>query len=78
MTDTEQTIDLDRKTRALRSGARIAIQRLMPDGSWDMVATFAGGARAIQRWCDENGVFPTRAAEAVLKSVPEQGFKERS
>lgn len=78
MADTEQTIDLDRKTRLIRSGARLAIQKLLPDGSWDMVATMSGGARTITRWCQENGVAPTREAEAAIAKIPEAGFKERA
>lgn len=78
MTDTEQTIDLDKKHRLLRSGARLAIQKLQPDGSWDMIASMQGGARAISRWCEDNGVSPTREAEALIARVPETGFKERA
>lgn len=77
MTDTEQTIDLDRKHRAIRSGARIAIQRRKSDGTYDMIASFQGGARAIQRWCQENNVYPTREAETELSRVPEKGFVDR-
>lgn len=77
-TDTEQIILLDRKTRLIRSGARLAIQRLQPDGSWDMVAAMQGGARSITRWCVENGVSPTRDAEVAIAKIPEAGFRERS
>ncbi len=75
---TERTIDLDRKTRALRSGSRWAVQKLQPDGSWDMVAAWTGGRRSLLKWCEENHVAPTREAEAQLAVIPESdGFKDR-
>lgn len=77
MTNTEQQIQLDAKTRLLRSGARLAIQRRQPSGDYDMVASFAGGARAVTRWCEDNGVFPTRAAEDEIAKIPEKGFVDR-
>ena len=77
MTDTEQTINLDRKHRLVRSGARLVIQRLLPTGDYDMVANFQGGARAIARWCEDNGVSPTREAEAEIAKIPEAGFRDR-
>lgn len=77
MTDTEQTIDLDRKTRALISGARIAIQRLLPTGDYDAIAFLQGGGRTIIRWCSENDVHPSRDAEAVLAALPDIGFRDR-
>lgn len=77
MTDTEQQIQLDKKHRLLRSGARLAIQKLQPDGSYDMVAAFQGGARSIVQWCAANGVYPTREAEAEIARIPEQGFRDR-
>lgn len=71
-------IQLDRKTRALRSNDRWAIQRLMPDGSWDATAFWQGGRRTLLQWCEENDVHPTREAEAVLALLPEStGFRER-
>ena len=77
MTDTEQTLDLDRKTRAIISGARIAIQRLQTDGKYDMVATLQGGGRTVTRWCEANDVHPSRDAEAVLATLPDVGFRYR-
>jgi len=75
---TERTIELDRKTRALRSGSRWAVQKLQPDGSWDMVAAWTGGRRSLLKWCEENRVAPTREAEAQLAVLPESdGFKDR-
>lgn len=75
--DTEQVINLDRKTRVVRSGPRLAIQRLQPNGDWDMVTAMQGGSRAIAQWCTANDVYPSRAAEALLASIPEVGFKDR-
>lgn len=78
MTDTEITILLDAKHKALRSNNRWCIQRRQPDGSWDMIRTWSGGRRSLLQWCDENGVYPTRDAEAQLALIPEStGFKER-
>lgn len=75
---TEITIELDRKTRALRSGNRWAVQRLRPDGTWDMESTWAGGRRSLFHWMEQHGVVPSRDAEARLASVPESvGFRER-
>lgn len=79
MTDTEYTIALDLKTRAIRSGNRWAIQRLLSDGSWDMQAHWTGGRRSLLTWCEENGIVPTRDAEAALAKLPEStGFRERA
>lgn len=77
MADTEQTIDLDRKTRALISGARIAIQRLQQDGKYDAIAFLRGGGRTILRWCSENDVHPSRDAEQILGALPDIGFRDR-
>src|SRR3954470_24253276 len=74
LTDTEQTIDIDRKTKAHRSGSIWAIQKLRTNGEWDLEATFSGGGRAALRWCEENHVTPSREAEALLSAVPEAGF----
>lgn len=79
MTDTEYTIALDLKTRALRSGNKWAISRLQPDGSWDMQAHWTGGRRSLLTWCEENDIHPTRDAEALLAKLPEStGFRERA
>lgn len=79
MTDTEHTILLDMKTKALRSNNRWAIQRLQADGSWDMLTHWTGGRRSLLKWCEANDVSPTRAAEAALELLPEsQGFRDRS
>jgi len=78
VTDTEQSYQLDRKHRALRSGNRWAIQRQKPDGSWDMVAHWQGGRRSLIQWAEQNGVAIERATEAALALLPEaQGFRER-
>ena len=76
---TEQTTyQLDRKTRAIHSTPRWAVQRLQPNGNYDMVATLTGGPRALLNWCRANDVHPTRAAEEALSFVPESnGFKDR-
>ncbi len=78
MTDTQQTIPLDRKHQAVVDGARIAIQRFQQNGNWDAVAFLQGGGRTILRWCDQNDVHPTRDAEQILSALPDIGFKERS
>lgn len=78
MTDTETTIQLDAKTRALRSGNRWAVTRMQPDGSYDLLEAWTGGRRSLLQWCEANGVYPTREAEALLQTLPEgTGFKER-
>lgn len=78
MTPTELVFNLDRKTRALRSGDRWAAQRLQPDGTWDTLATWAGGRRSLFHWCERNDVHPTREAEAQLALLPEStGFRDR-
>lgn len=78
MTTTEHTILLDLKTRAHRSGNRWAVSRLQPDGTWDMIAAWAGGRRSLLAWCEANDVYPTRAAEAQLDLIPESsGFRDR-
>lgn len=78
MTDTEATIDLDRKHRAVRSANRWAVQRLQPEGHWDMIAYWTGGRRSLYAWMEANDVHPSRDAEAQLALIPEsQGFKER-
>lgn len=75
---TETSIALDRKHKALRSGNRWAVQRLQPDGSWDMVDAWTGGRRSLLKWCEANHVAPTREAEAQLAVIPESdGFKDR-
>lgn len=75
---TEIVIQLDRKTRALRSGDRWATQRLRTDGSWDMVANWVGGRRSLLHWCERNDIHPSREAEAQLAVIAEsKGFKER-
>jgi hypothetical protein len=79
MTDTEITLVLDRKHRALRSGSRWAIQRLQPSGDWDLLSHWNGGRRSLLNWCEANDVHPDRAAEAALERLPESdGFRERS
>ena len=76
---TETTIELDRKTRAIRSGSRWAVQRRQPDGSWDLVEAWNGGRRSLVLWCEKHGVYPTREAEAMLSALPEGiGFRERT
>lgn len=78
MTDTEMTIELDRKHRAIRSGERWVLQRHQPDGSWDMVDHWQGGRRSLVHRLETHRVVPSREAEAALERVPEsEGFKER-
>lgn len=78
MTDTEATIDLDRKHRAIRSGNRWAVMRLLPSGEWDALATWNGGRRSLYHWLEQNDVAPTRDAEEALALLPESsGFRDR-
>lgn len=78
MTDTEVQIQLDRKHRALRSGARWAVTRMQPDGSYDLIAHWDGGRRTIYHWMEKNNVHPTREAEAALDGLAEGvTFRER-
>lgn len=70
---------MDLRTRAIRSGNRWAIQRLLSDGSWDMQTFWNGGRRSLLAWCEANDVHPTRDAEAALALLPEStGFRERT
>ena len=71
MTDTEVTVQLDKKHRALRSGDRWAVQRLRPDGAWDMVDSWNGGRRSLLQWAEEHHVYPSREAEDLLGRLPE-------
>lgn len=76
--DTEQTILLDRKTRAIRSGNRWAVQKLRPNGDWDMVTFWNGSRRSVYQWCEGNDVHPTREAIDAIDALPEMiGFRER-
>lgn len=76
---TEIVIELDRMHRAIRSGDRWAILRKQPDGTYDTLETWAGGRRSIFHKCEERGIVPDRAAEAVLERLPETtGFRDRS
>ncbi len=77
MTDSQTTVDLDKKTRAIIDGARIAIQRLQTTGNWDAITFLQGGGRTILRWCSDNDVHPSREAEAVLGALPDIGFRDR-
>lgn len=73
------TILLDRKTRAHRAGDSWVVQRLQPNGKWDMVATWQGNRRSLVHWCEDNHVHPSREAEAQLALIPEAtGFKDRA
>ena len=78
MTDTEQIFALDRMNRAIRSGERWAIQRMQPDGTWDLVENWSGGRRSLFQRLEKLGIVPSREAEAVLEHVPESiGFRDR-
>lgn len=78
MTDTEITIPIDAKTTAIRSGNRWALRRRQPNGDWDTARAWTGGRRSLLQFLDEQGIVPTRDAEAVLATLPEGiGFKER-
>jgi hypothetical protein len=78
MTDTETTIQIDMKTIAVRSGNRWALRRRQPNGDWDTTRTWSGGRRSLLQYLDEQGIAPTRDAEAQLALIPEaSGFRER-
>ena len=75
---TEITIALDLKHRAIRSANRWAVQKRLPDGTYDTLATWAGGRRSLFHWMEQHGVVPSRDAEARLAQLPEgTGFRER-
>lgn len=75
---TDTTIQLDLKHRAIRSGQRWAIQKLQPDGSYDMTAFWDGSRRSLFQWMEQNEVHPSRRAEIELSRLPESaGFRER-
>lgn len=74
----ETTIELDRKTLAVRYRNQWAVKRLQPTGAWDLIASWSGGRRSLYQWCTANDVHPTAEAEATLSLLPENtGFKER-
>ena len=76
---TEISITLDHKHIARRSANKWAVQRRQPDGSWDLLKAWTGGRRSLLQFCDEQGIVPTRDAEAELARLPEgSGFKERA
>lgn len=78
MTDTETTIQIDAKTQAIRSGNRWALLRRLPDGTYDTERTWTGGRRSLLQYLDEQGIVPTRDAEAQLAGIAESsGFRER-
>lgn len=78
MTDTEISIQLDHKHIARRSQNRWAVQRRLPDGTYDTLKTWTGGRRSLLQYLDEQGIVPTRDAEAALSTIPEaSGFRER-
>lgn len=75
---TEIVILIDAKHKALRSGNKWCIQRRQPDGSYDLLKAWTGGRRSLLQFCDEQGIVPTRDAEAALGAIPEaSGFRER-
>lgn len=72
---TEITIDVDMKTRVIRSGDKWAVQKRRPDGSYDMVDHWTGNRRSLMRWFEDNNVYPSREAERQLNLLPERrGF----
>jgi hypothetical protein len=79
VTDTELTIDLNKKVRALRSDNRWLVQRRRTDGEWETATYWNGGRRSLILWCEANDVHPSREAEAALDLISEtSGFKERA
>ena len=75
---TEITIDLDRKHRALRSGDRWAVQKRLPDGSYDLLEAWTGGRRSLYHWLELHHISPDRNAEQILARLPEATkFRER-
>jgi hypothetical protein len=70
---TEQTtIQLDRRHKVHRDGDDWVVQRLLSDGSYDMVDKWTGPLRSLYRWCERNKVHPDRDAEATLARQPER------
>ncbi len=75
---TEITIDVDSKTRCIRSGNKWAVMRRQPNGDWGCARTWSGGRRSLLQYLDEQGIVPTRDAEAALGQISESsGFKDR-
>lgn len=77
-TPTETIITIDRVHRAIRSGDRWAVQRHMPDGTWDALDMWSGGRRSLIQWLDRRRIVPSREAERQLADIPEAtGFRDR-
>lgn len=72
MTTPDPTIQIDMKTRVIRSGDTWLVQRLQPDGHYDMVDHWQGNRRSLMRWLEDNNVHPTREAEQQLAQLPER------
>lgn len=78
MTDTEQSVELDRVHRVTRSGERWALQKRQPDGSYNMIEHWQGGRRSLFHHLERLRIVPTREAETIIATWPEStGFKER-
>lgn len=75
MTDT--TIQIDAKTKAIRSDDRWVIQRMQSDGNYDMVDNWTGNRRSLFHWLEKNRITPSRDAEQQLALLPERkSFRE--
>lgn len=75
----QHVIPIDRLHRLLHDPPnRWAMQKVQPDGKFDTVDTWSGGQRSARRWCEEHGIVPSAAADALLGQIPETGgFKDR-
>jgi len=75
MTDT--LIQVDAKTRAIRSDDKWVIQKATTEGAYDMVDNWTGNRRSLFHWLEKNGVTPSREAEQKLALLPERkSFRE--
>lgn len=74
---TDVTIQIDMKTRAIRSDDKWVIQRMQSNGDYDMVDHWTGNRRSLFHWLDKNGITPSRDAEQRLALLPERrSFRE--
>ncbi len=65
-------IDIDAKTRIIRSGDNWVVQKKQPDGRYDMTDHWTGNRRSLMRWFEDNNVHPSREAERQLALLPER------
>lgn len=72
MTTPDPTIQIDMRTRVVRSGDTWLIQQRQSDGHYDMIDHWQGNRRSLMRWFEDNNVHPTREAEQQLALLPER------